>query len=278
MPHLGGAQQLRLVGDVEVRAQRGEVVGDVVDDELVFLVVLARGHELRGGGLVGRAVAGAGRRTGQRERLDDAAAAAHQHLGGGPDEHAAGESPAGRAEVGDETVAVGGTVDEAGGQLQRVDRRVDGQVDGPGQDDLVHAGDLDGADGGVEALEVLLRRRVMADDAGLDLRRIPPVVGRRLQRLLGADDLARHGQGGGALGIERDGADDHLVLTAAQALGGQPRVAVRGQGSLRAHGTVAAGEQEVGGRCGAPVEGAASPADAFVAFRGHRTRSPPSRA
>ena len=79
--HVGQVQHERRLGDVHARAVRLQRLGDRADGVLVLLEVLGRPGQRGGQRQVALVVAGAADGTGQHPRGDQAALAAHQHLG-----------------------------------------------------------------------------------------------------------------------------------------------------------------------------------------------------
>ena len=139
------------------------------------------------------------------------------------------------------------------GDQARVDRRGEGDVDGAGEDDLLHGTVSDRLDGGGDAGAVLVGLGVGAHEACVKFRAFTfEVVRVRVEHAGLADDALRDGERGRGVGQEGQGADDHLRLAGAQGRRCGGDLGEGARGTLGAHGAVAAGEQEVrgGGRTG----------------------------
>src|SRR5699024_4639868 len=127
-------------------------------------------------------------------------------------------------------VTVGGKIDEAGGDEQRVDGVREVHIRHAGQDHLLQAGPADGLNRrGDAGLVFFLRGR----DGDLDrLERLGGLssadVCGRLKRAVEGDDLLRLHERGAKTSVERNRADQQLSGALAQGRAGLERVRERG--------------------------------------------------
>ena len=133
---VGQVQHERRLGHVHRGAVRLEGVGDRADGVLVLLEVLRRPGQGGGQGEVALVVAGTPDGAGQHPRGDQAALAAHQHLGGRAEHAVDVEGPAHRVGLG-----------EPAQRPADVDRLVGGGDQVAGQHDLLEVAAADPGDG-----------------------------------------------------------------------------------------------------------------------------------
>ena len=146
---------------------------------------------------------------------------------------------------------MGGQVDQPRGDEERIDRGVELNVNGAGEDYLVQLGGFDGGDGCFNAAQVFLRFRIETGNTRVE--RAAAVVGVRLERSVFADNAARDCQGGGISLVEGKRADDHRNCARTQlGYGGIDIAEGRGR-TLGTHRPRCAGQEEVGGGGGSVV-------------------------
>ena len=139
-----------------------------------------------------------------------------------------------RGEIRNKPVAGDGEIDQARRDQTWIHGRVEGDIHSPSEDDFLQRGTLNRRDGGLDSAVVLLRGGVDVDKLCAQLRALADaVVGMRLQRTWFPDDVLRDSQRRTAVLIERQGADNHLRLAAANRVRGFPGVVECAQRTLR---------------------------------------------